>query len=38
MFESVDARTDAQTPARVQSYKLTLWAFSSGELKTQNNN
>ena len=25
--------TDAWTPARVPSYKLTLWAFSSGELK-----
>ena len=38
MFESVDARTDAQaharTLARVPSYKLTLWAFGSGELKT----
>ena len=37
MFESVDARThahtDARTPARVPSYKLTLWAFGSGELK-----
>ena len=36
MFESVDARThahtDARTPARVPSYKLTLWAFGSGEL------
>ena len=27
-------RTDARTPARVPSYKLTLWAFGSGELKT----
>ena len=26
-------RTDARTPARVLSYKLTLWAFGSGELK-----
>ena len=26
-------RTDARTPARVPSYKLTLWAFGSGELK-----
>ena len=34
MFESVDALTDAQTPARVPSYKLTLWVFGSGELKT----
>ena len=25
-------RTDGRTPARVPSYKLTLWAFSSGEL------
>ena len=33
MFESVDARTHARTPARVPSYKLTLWAFGSGELK-----
>ena len=32
MFEGVDARTDGRTPARVPSYKLTLWAFSS-ELK-----
>ena len=28
-----DARTDARTPTRVPSYKLTLWAFGSGELK-----
>ena len=28
-----DGRTHARTPARVPSYKLTLWAFSSGELK-----
>ena len=39
MFESVDGRThgwtDARTPARVPSYKLTLWAFSSGELTTE---
>ena len=38
MFESVDARThthtDGRTPARVPFYKLTLWAFGSGELKT----
>ena len=27
-------RTDALTPARVPSYKLTLWAFGSGELKS----
>ena len=33
MFESVEARTHARTPARVPSYKLTLWAFGSGELK-----
>ena len=37
MFESVDALTHARfnsrTPARVPSYKLTLWAFGSGELK-----
>ena len=26
------ARMDARTPARVPSYKLTLWAFGSGEL------
>ena len=32
MSESVNARTDAQMPARVQSYKLTI-AFGSGELK-----
>ena len=25
---------DARMPARVPSYKLTLWAFGSGELKT----
>ena len=31
MFESVDARM----PARVPSYKLTLWAFGSGELKSE---
>ena len=37
MFESVDAhaRTDTRMPARVPSYKLTLWAFGSGELKTE---
>ena len=35
MFESVDARTDGRTPARVPSYKLTLWAFGSGELKME---
>ena len=28
--------THARTPARVPSYKLTLWAFGSGELKTYN--
>ena len=33
MFESVDARTDGRMPARVPSYKLTLLAFGSGELK-----
>ena len=33
MFESVDARTDTRTPARVPSYKLTLRALGSGELK-----
>ena len=32
MFESMDRRT----PARVLSYKLTLWAFGSGELKKTN--
>ena len=32
MFESVDTRTHARTPARVPSYKLILWAFGSGEL------
>ena len=31
MFESVDARM----PARVPTYEPTLWAFGSGELKTQ---
>ena len=36
MFESVNARTDARTPAQVPSYKLTLWAFGSGELKSGN--
>ena len=35
MFESVDARTHGRTPARVPSYKLTLWAFGSGELKSE---
>ena len=35
MFESVDARTDARMPARIPSYKLTLWAFGSGELKKE---
>ena len=42
MFESVNAqtdarthrRTDAQTPARLVYYKLTLSAFGSGELKS----
>ena len=29
-----DARTDGRTPARVPSYKLTLWASGSGELKS----
>ena len=28
-----DARTHRRTPARPVSYKLTLWAFGSGELK-----
>ena len=37
MFESVDARMHGRTPARVPSYKLTLWAFDSGELKNQQN-
>ena len=32
--ERMDARTHARTPARVPSYKLTLWAFGSGELKS----
>ena len=27
-----DGQTNARTPARVPSYKLTLWAFGSGEL------
>ena len=36
MFENVYGRTDAQTPAQLPSYKLTLWAFGSGELKTWN--
>ena len=31
-------RTDARTPARVPSYKLTLWAFGSGQLKIYNSN
>ena len=35
MFESVDGQTDGRTPARVPSYKLTLWAFGSGELIKQ---
>ena len=36
MFESGDIHrhTDGQTTARVQTYKLTLRAFGSGELKT----
>ena len=29
-----DGRTDRWTPARLPSYKLTLWAFRSGELIT----
>ena len=33
MFESVGGGTDGRAPARVPSYKLTLWAFGSGELK-----
>ena len=28
-----DARTDGRTPDRPVYYKLTLWAFGSGELK-----
>ena len=36
MFESVDGRTHGRTPARVPSYKLTLWAFGSGNLKKKN--
>ena len=32
MFESVNARTHARTPARLPSYKLTLRACGSGEL------
>ena len=28
-----DARTHGRTPTRLPSYKLTLWAFGSGELK-----
>ena len=36
MFEIVNGHThthtDTRTPARVLSYKLTLWAFGSGEL------
>ena len=31
--ENTHAHMDARTPARVPSYKLTLWAFGSGELK-----
>ena len=38
MFEIVNGRTDTRMPARVLSYKLTLWAFGSGELKCQLNN
>ena len=35
MFESVDAQTDAQMLARVQSFKLTgSLNFGSGELRT----
>ena len=34
----MDARTDGRTTARVPSYKLTLWAFGSGELKTSPRN
>ena len=30
----MDTRTHGRTPARVLSFKPTLWAFSSGELKT----
>ena len=37
MFESVDAQTDTRTPAQVPSYKLTLWAYRSGELKCHKN-
>ena len=37
MFEIVNGHThthtDTRTPARVLSYKLTLWAFGSGRLK-----
>ena len=33
MFEIVNGHTDTRTPAQVLSYKLTLWAFGSGELK-----
>ena len=36
MFESVDGRTDDGGP--LVYYKLTLWAFRSGELINQNNN
>ena len=35
MFEIVNGHTHTRTPARVLSYKLTLWAFGSGELKLQ---
>ena len=39
MFEIVNGHThthtDTRTPARVLSYKLTLWAFGSGELNTK---
>ena len=33
MFENDYGRTDGRTPARLPIYKLTLWAFGSGELK-----
>ena len=36
MFESVKGRMHQRMPAQVTSYKLTLWAFGSGELKTKN--
>ena len=38
MFENVYGPTDGRTPARLTSYKLTLLAFGSGELKVRRHN